>query len=203
MAKQPPATAGAMRGAGIGLALLSLAAATPASGDGAAGLAAYDRGDFATALQEFTPLAEEGVPTAQAALGAMYMDGLGVQRNIPEALRWLNLAAGQGMAAAQLRLGTLYLLGDGVAPDVAIAGRWFKAAADKGMAKAQVNMASMYYQGVGVARDLKLSYLYAALAAKQGDTEAIGMVGILKEQMAPQDVALAEAMVQAWVPVRP
>jgi TPR repeat protein len=185
-------------------ALMALATAQAAAlADGAAGLAAYDRGDYATALKEFTPLAEQGVPTAQAALGAMYMDGQGVARNIPEAMKWLGLAADQGMAAAQLRLGTLYLLGDGVAPDAAKAAQWFKAAADKGMAKAQVNLAAMHYQGVGVARDLKASYLYAALAAKQGDQEAIGMVGILKEQMAPQDVVQAEEMVKAWVPTRP
>ena len=183
--------------------VLSALGGTQSMADGAAGLAAYDRGDFATALKEFTPLAEQGVPTAQAALGAMYMDGLGVARNIPEALRWLGLAADQGMAAAQLRLGTLYLLGDGVPPDVTKAAQWFKAAADKGMAKAQVNMAAMHYQGVGVPRDLKLSYLYAALAAKQGDAEAIGMVSILKDQMPPQDVATAEAMVQTWIPTRP
>jgi TPR repeat protein len=189
--------------AALALLLWPFLAALPAVADGAAGLAAYDRGDFATALKEFTPLAEEGVPTAQAALGAMYMDGLGVPRNIPEALRWLGMAAEQGMAAAQLRLGTLYLLGDGVPADMAMASQWFKAAADKGMAKAQVNMAAMYYQGVGVARDLRSSYLYAALAAMQGDAEAIGMVSILQEEMSPEDVAAARAMVEAWVPTRP
>ena len=189
--------------AAIGLILASLAGSKLALSDGAAGLAAYDRGDYATALKEFTPLAESGVPTAQAALGAMYMDGLGVPRNIPEALRWLGLAADQGMAAAQLRLGTLYLLGDGVAPDSVKASQWFKAAADKGMAKAQVTLAAMYYQGVGTPRDLQLSYLYATLAAKQGEAEAMGMITILKEQMQPQDIAAAESLVQAWVPTRP
>jgi len=185
------------------LLLATLVVSMPAMGDGAAGLAAYDRGDYATALKEFTPLAEEGVPTAQAALGAMYMDGLGVPRNIPAALHWLGLAAKQGMAAAELRLGTLYLLGDGVPANPSVAAQWFKAAADKGMARAQVNMAAMHYQGVGVPRDLKQSYFYAALAARQGDEEAIGMVEILRDKMPPQDIASAEAMVKSWVPTRP
>lgn len=183
--------------------LLAALAAGPALADGAAGLAAFDRGDYATALKEFTPLAEQGIPTAQAALGAMYMDGLGVPRDISKALPWLQAAADRGMADSQLRLGTLYLLGEGVPADAGQAARWFKSAADKGMAKAQVNMAAMYYQGVGAPKDLKLSYLYAGLAAKQGDQEGAGMVGILKGQMMPADISAAESMIAAWKPSSP
>jgi hypothetical protein len=42
------------------------------------GLAAAHSGDFATALREFTPLAEQGDASAQYYLGLMYDNGQGV-----------------------------------------------------------------------------------------------------------------------------
>ena len=45
------------------------------------GFAAYQAGDFATALQEWTPLAEQGNSTAQYALGVMYDNGYGVPQD--------------------------------------------------------------------------------------------------------------------------
>ncbi len=40
-----------------------------------AGLEAYHRGDYATALKEFRPLAEQGEAEAQHKLGGMYASG--------------------------------------------------------------------------------------------------------------------------------
>jgi TPR repeat protein len=52
--------------------------AAPALADYAAGLGAYERGDYATALREFRPLAERGNPGAQFNLGQLYAKGHGV-----------------------------------------------------------------------------------------------------------------------------
>ena len=41
------------------------------------GWAAYARGDYAVALREFLPLAQQGNATAQSFLGAMYSAGRG------------------------------------------------------------------------------------------------------------------------------
>lgn len=59
------------------------------------GLAAYNRGDFATALKEFRPLAEQGEAGAQTILGAMYENGKGVPEYYVEAVKWYRLAAEQ------------------------------------------------------------------------------------------------------------
>lgn len=45
------------------------------------GMAAYNRGDYATALQERRPLAEQGFAKAQSNLGIMYDKGEGVPAN--------------------------------------------------------------------------------------------------------------------------
>ena len=43
------------------------------------GSAAYQAGDFATALQEWTPLADAGDATAQYNLGIIYRQGQGYE----------------------------------------------------------------------------------------------------------------------------
>ena len=45
-------------------------------------LAAYDRGDYATALRLMRPLAEQGNARAQFNLGVMYTKGQGVPQGI-------------------------------------------------------------------------------------------------------------------------
>lgn len=57
------------------------------------GSEAYESGDFATALQEWRPLAEEGDARAQYNLGLMYELGQGVPQDFTETARWYRLAA--------------------------------------------------------------------------------------------------------------
>jgi hypothetical protein len=60
------------------------------------GLDAAQSGDFATALREWTPLAEEGNAVAQSSLGNMYRKGKGVPQGHKTAVKWYRLAAEQG-----------------------------------------------------------------------------------------------------------
>ncbi len=55
------------------------------------GKAAYKRGDYATALREIRPLAEQGDAFAQRNLGVMYIQG--VTLDFVQAYKWLNIAA--------------------------------------------------------------------------------------------------------------
>lgn len=169
-----------------------------AAADGAAGIAAYERGNFATALKEFAPLAEQDNAGAQTMLGIMYLQGQGVAQDLALAARWLRAAAAQGNAQAQYRLALMHLAGDGVTQDPTTAAGLLRAAAEQGLPQAQVNLAAMLYQGIGVTRDLRLSYLYAALAARQGDAEGVGLVDLLADEMTPPDLAAAQAMVAQW-----
>ena len=62
------------------------------------GLAAYDAGDYATALQEWRPLAEQGDASAQYNLGLMHDNGLGVLQDNVLAHMWWNIAGTNGEA---------------------------------------------------------------------------------------------------------
>jgi TPR repeat protein len=77
--------------------LLILLVGTPAfSADFQKGLTAYKSKDFATALREWTPLAEQGDAVAQSNLGTMYDNGTGVLQDYVRAHMWFNIAAISG-----------------------------------------------------------------------------------------------------------
>jgi TPR repeat protein len=59
-------------------------------------LDAFQRGDFATALREYTLAAEQGNATAQYNLGLMSYDGDGVPQDYVYAHMWGNISASNG-----------------------------------------------------------------------------------------------------------
>jgi TPR repeat protein len=191
--------------AAIGFAgLLLISIAGNASADGVAGFEAYEKGDYATALKEFLPLAEAGQTSAEAAVGQMYFEGKGMAPDPKQAARFLEPAASKGNARAQYLLGKLYLSGEGVgAPDPAKAAALTKAAADQMLVDAQVDTCAFYYQGVGVPKDLVQAYLYANLAAQQGSQDGTAILTMLSQDMKPEDIAKGDAAVRAWKPVLP
>ena len=93
---------------------LTLVVGNPAfSAEYLKGLEAADRGDFATALGEFKPLAEQGDVRAQSLLGFMYQKEKGVPQDHKTAIKWYKLAAEQGDVSAQVNLGGMYAKGTG------------------------------------------------------------------------------------------
>ena len=89
----------------VAAALLFLAATSVAAADFAAGVRAYNRGDYASAFREFRALAEQGDASAQFNLGLMYDNGNGVPEDDRQAVFWYRKAAEQGVAGAQNNLG--------------------------------------------------------------------------------------------------
>jgi TPR repeat protein len=76
-------------------AALMCGAAVPAWADFYDGVAAYETGDYTTALKEWRPLAEQGDAQAQNNLGMMYDYGYGVPENDAKTVRWYRKAAEQ------------------------------------------------------------------------------------------------------------
>ncbi len=93
------------------------------------GVAAFQRGDYFRAVQQWRPLAERGDPKAQTALGLAYYHGQGVPQDFGEAAVWYRRAAEQGYPYAQGLLGYLYFLGEGVYQDFIEAYFWLNLAA--------------------------------------------------------------------------
>jgi len=100
------------------------------------GLTAAQNGDFATALREWTPQAEQGNADAQFNLGLMYAKGNGVLQDYKTAVKWYTQAAEQGNIRAQTNLAYLYATGRGVLQDDVYAHMWWNIAASNGHEKA-------------------------------------------------------------------
>ena len=98
------------------------------SADYQKGVDAVLRRDFATALSEWKPLAEQGDATPQFQLGWMYKEGHGVTQDYKTAIKWYKLAAEQGYAYAQTALGQMYENGHGIVQDYIRAYMWFNIA---------------------------------------------------------------------------
>lgn len=123
--------------------------------------------------------AKKGDVTAQAEVGYYYAYADGVQRDIKEALKWLNKAAAKGNVKAESTLGALYR--DGVNHPATVwelkrdpkqAEKWFRKAAAKGDAAAMNYMSSF-------AKDEKEMLSLLEQAAEKDDLGAMTTLGEL------------------------
>ena len=174
--------------------------AVPAWADFQAGMDATTRGDYATALREWRPLAEQGDALAQYNLGVLYRKGRGVPQDDVQARQWYAKAAAQGLAKAQFNLGTLYFNGEGASKDYQQALRWFRLAADQGEALAQTKMAIIYDEGQGVPQNIVQAYKWYSLAATNGDKPANELRNTITSQMTPAQISEAQKLAQEWKP---
>lgn len=152
-------------------------AGTVAAGPGEDALHAVERGDYATAMRLWRPLADQGDAKAQFSLGIMYANGFGVRQDFAAAMTWYRKAADQGDATAQYNLGRMYFDGRGVPKDYATALGWFRKAAGQGDADAQSVLGGMYVSGLGVPQDFATALIWFRKAADQGDAKAQFFLG--------------------------
>jgi TPR repeat protein len=96
-----PQYAKVLRATLTALLILVSGAGAAVAGSWKDGNAAYNRGDYATALRLYRALADQGDSSGQNSLGFMYAMGNGVPQNHAEALKWYRLAADQGEPLAQ------------------------------------------------------------------------------------------------------
>jgi hypothetical protein len=135
-------------------------------------LEAFNAGDYALAAKLWRSLADLGDAEAQFSLGYLYEQGLGVAKDVDQAVLLYRRAAEQGHKIAQNNLGVLYESGGAVPQDHAEAAHWYRMAAERGYALAQRNLAQMYEAGRGVPADRDQALLWYRRAAGQGDATA-------------------------------
>jgi len=163
------------------------------------GLTAAQNGDFATALREWMPLAEQGDVLAQYNLGLLYDMGKGVPQDYKAAAKWFTEAAKQGDADAQYNIGHMYAEGQGVIQDYKMAVMWFTRAAEQGYASAQSNLAYMYDKGWGVLQDLVYAHMWWNISASNGIEIAIENINKVAERMTTEQIAEAQKLARECV----
>lgn len=169
------------------------------------GMAAYERHDYATALNLLRPLAEQGNALAQNRLGFMYSNGQGVTKDYAEALKWYRKSADQGLAKSQYNIGYLYAKGEGVPRDEVEAVKWYRKSGDQGNAGAQYALSQIYAKGEGVQQNLVEAHKWADLAAsnsldKNIHDRIIKSRDSLAASMTPAQIAEAQKLAREWKP---
>ena len=197
--------------------ILVLSVAAPvAAGPLEDGEAAYQRGDYSTALRLLRPLAEHGDAHAQFDLGVIYNNGRGVLQNFATAYKWFSLAAAQGdQTAAQYRdivqqsmsSAQTGPLEDGEAAyqrgDYSTALRLLRPLAEHGDAHAEFDLGVIYYNGRGVPQDFVTAEMWFNLAAAQGDQTAAQYRDTVQQGMSSAQVAEAQKLAREWKPTKP
>jgi len=131
-----------------------------------AGRAAFDTGDYSTAMRELKPLALQGNAHAQVLVGTMlYSDTGPYQVNEAEAASWFRRAADQGNASAQGILGDWYRVGKAVPQDSVQSVRLCRLSAEQDNSVGQWCLAHAYYDGEGVAQDYGRAFQLFSAAA--------------------------------------
>jgi TPR repeat protein len=133
---------------------------------------ALSRGDYETAVTEFTKLAEKGDANAQANLGYMYYAGEGVPQDFEKAVYWYRKAATQGNRDAQYNLAVSYAFGEGTKQDLTEAAIWYRRAGEQGHVVSQYSLGISYAYGEGVPQDQKEAARWFKKAADQGYARA-------------------------------
>jgi len=144
-----------------------------------AGIEAWQKADYARAVEIWRPLAENGDADAQFNLGQAYRLGRGVKIDLGSAQTWLERAASQGHVDAQSTLGLL-LFGNG---NQAEGAKWLKQAAEKGEPRALLIFGTALFNGDGVPQDRVLGYAYVSRAAAQGLEPAKSTLAQMDEVM--------------------
>ena len=178
-----------MRGM-VGLALAGALLSTAAGADVKAGVDAWARGDWATAVREWQQPAAAGDADAQFNLGQAYKLGRGVPMDMAQAERWYALAAQQGHRQAEDNYG-LILFQNGKRAD---AVKWLEKSSQRGEARSQFVLGTMLFNGDAVAKDWRRAYALMTRASSAGLPQAASTLAEMDRYVPLPDRQAALAM---------
>jgi len=159
-------------------------------------LDAANFGDYETARRLWLIEAENGSAVAQANIGLLYEDGLGVPQSDKEAVKWYRMAAEQGEPRAQYYLGTAFEEGRGIPQDYQEAAKNYHLAATRGYVKAQYKLGLLYLKGQGVKQSTEAAYAWWSVAASKGHEDAQKYKDSAQQQMTPKQIETAQGIAQ-------
>ena len=145
------------------------------------------------AAQAILMAAGEGILDAQALLGQILLDGQGIARDQPLAVRWFDIAARREHSMARNMLGRCPEHGWGCAADAVAAARHYRIAAEAGLDWAMYNYANLLATGRGVIEDQLQALSLYRHAAELGHAKSMNLLGRYLEEgrLCPADPAAA------------
>jgi hypothetical protein len=129
-----------------------------------AGVEAYERGDYKTAVDLWRPAAIKGNADAQFNLGQAYKMGRGVPTDLKQAEEWYRRAAAQGHEEGEANYG-LALFENGKRAEAA---PWLERGVARGNPRTQYVLGIMLFNADGVAKDWVRAYALMVRASSTG-----------------------------------
>lgn len=115
---------------------------------------------YAKALSGFIqvePKAKKMRPYFQYRIGKMYLYGLGTEKTLETAFKWLEQSAIAGNKYAQHTLANMFCYGEETDKNIEKAFLWYSEAARQGIPYSDYALAQMYYYGNGTAQNNELA----------------------------------------------
>jgi TPR repeat protein len=160
------------------------------------GKAAFEGGQYQTALQFFSDGLGAGDTASGYYMARMLELGLGVEADLVAAMTLYRQAANGGNIEAINRLALMHYRGEGgAAQDYQEAARLFGLAAERGDANALFNLGKLHFEGKGVPKDAAQAVAYYKRAAAKDHVLALNTLGALYKMGAksPEDLEQARA----------
>jgi TPR repeat protein len=132
---------------------------------------------FSQTARDYRVAAEKGDKDAQFNLGICYADGIGITKDLTQAVYWYSKSAEQGNSDAQFNLGLCYENGKGVIKDIKQAVNWYLMAAEQGNANAQYRLGFCYHYNKSI-KNLSQSVYWFRMASEQGNALAQFTLGV-------------------------
>lgn len=161
------------------------------------GLAAYQKKDYATALDHFKESSEAGDRMATHMMGSLYFEGHGVKKDLAKAAEYFSKAADKGFRAAQWSAGLMYHQGNGVNKDIPKAIGFYEKGAKAGDSRCSFSLGQIYRTGEGVKRNREKTFHYFHEAATAGYVPAFNEYGLLYAEGFGAEINMVEAY--AWI----
>lgn len=145
------------------------------------------------AVKLFVEAANGGITVAKYKLGKMFLNGDGVEKNIPKAVEWLKQAAMEENEFAEYALGRLYLQGNEIEKDTISAEDYLLKSVSRGNKYAAYLLGKEYLCGENFDKNTLKAVEYLKLAAEKDFEPAEYILGkeYLRGENFPKDVQKA------------
>ena len=158
------------------------------------GMFALEMEDYERALYYLSFDAVQNNPKAQYNLGLMYKNGIGVQKDLNEALGWFILGSNNGHMLSKYALGLMYYNGEGVYKNYNKAMKLFLDASYMGHPASQINVGNMFYFGQGVSKNYSKAHMWWSFAKEKGVEAAFNNLTMIENKMTDSQLLAAQKL---------
>ena len=139
--------------------------------------------DYKKAFEYATIAAEDDEASGYAVLGALYLNGWGVDQNTQLALENYKMAAAFGDETAMNQMGYIFMGNEGVEPNPEQSFYWYNEAAKKNSDVGMYNLGCCYKNGFGVEADVEIAAEWFKKAADAGYVNAVYELGAYYQEI--------------------